>query len=93
MFIDWLIFDADTLGDIIETLKYCVEYIDNWIFFAWVDWLASKMSNPFSSPTKTLPLANGATFKKFRTSGFEFEVLARYDIKKFCGYGAFGVVT
>lgn len=32
-------------------------------------------------------------YRKFRTSGFEFEVLARYDIQKFCGYGAFGVVT
>eukprot|EP01035_Chromulina_nebulosa_P017640 gene17640-23218_t len=32
-------------------------------------------------------------YRKFRTGGFEFEVLSRYDIQKFCGYGAFGVVT
>ncbi len=32
-------------------------------------------------------------YRKFRTGGFEFEILARYDIQKFCGYGAFGVVT
>lgn len=32
------------------------------------------------------------SYRQFRTSGYEFEITSRYEIQKFLGYGAFGVV-
>lgn len=33
------------------------------------------------------------SFRKFRASGFEFEVFSKYEMKKVVGCGAFGIVT